>query len=104
MFLMEGEHTSLIIIWSDRLMPRLAVWTRFNPTMLAVQKEVFSGTIGDIRAVYSDLSMDVLDSVADSHRLFAAELAGGPLLDLGPYPLVWVSAIFQLKQVTGDKA
>lgn len=67
------------------------VWTRFNPTMIAVQKALFSGEIGDVRCLYADLSMDCYGKRPDDNRLLAAELAGGALLDLGPYPLVWVS-------------
>lgn len=40
--------------------------------------------------------MDSFGKRPDEHRLFSAELAGGPLLDLGPYPLVWVSTAVQL--------
>lgn len=61
--------------------------------MLAVQKAVFDGEIGDVRCVYSDLSIDAFGKRPDSHRVLSAELAGGALLDLGPYPMVWVSTI-----------
>lgn len=70
---------------------RSGVWTRFNPVMLAVQKALFSGDIGEVRCLYADLSMDCYGKRANSNRLLAADLAGGALLDLGPYPLVWVS-------------
>jgi predicted dehydrogenase len=58
--------------------------------MLAAQKAVFDGAIGEVRCVYSDLSMDAYGKRPASHRVLAAELAGGALLDLGPYPMVWV--------------
>jgi predicted dehydrogenase len=61
--------------------------------MLAVQKAVFDGEIGDVRCVYSDLSMDAFGKRPDSHRVLSAELAGGALLDLGPYPMLWVSVL-----------
>nr|WPS94661.1 dimeric dihydrodiol dehydrogenase [Naematelia aurantialba]WPS94686.1 dihydrodiol dehydrogenase / D-xylose 1-dehydrogenase [Naematelia aurantialba] len=67
-----------------------AVWTRFNPVLLAIQEAIHKDNIiGDVRCVYSDLSMDLLDSEPDTHRVKSAELGGGPLLDVGPYPLVW---------------
>ncbi|WRT68239.1 uncharacterized protein IL334_005215 [Kwoniella shivajii] len=67
-----------------------AVWTRFNPVLLAVQKAIHQeNVIGDVRCLYSDLSMNSLGIRPDSDRLLSADLAGGPLLDLGPYPLVW---------------
>lgn len=69
----------------------LAVWTRFNPVMLAIQKAVHvDNVIGDIRCLYSDHSMDVYGEKPGTHRVLSAELAGGPLLDVGPYPMVWV--------------
>ena len=68
-----------------------AVWTRFNPVLLEIQKALHDGVIGDVRCLYSDLSMRSAYTKPDSHRLLSAEMAGGPLLDLGPYPLVWVS-------------
>lgn len=67
------------------------MWTRFNPCMLAAQKALFESVIGDVRCVYSDFSVDGYRKRPDSHRVLAAELAGGALLDLGPYPMVWVS-------------
>ncbi|WVN90151.1 uncharacterized protein L203_105387 [Cryptococcus depauperatus CBS 7841] len=67
-----------------------AVWTRFNPVMLAIQKAVHEdGLIGDIRCIYSDHAMDVYKKRPVTDRLLSAELAGGSLLDIGPYPLVW---------------
>lgn len=70
-----------------------AVWTRFNPVMLAIQKAIHEDNlIGEIRCMYSDLAMDAYKKRPNTNRLFAAELGGGSLLDLGPYPLVWVSS------------
>lgn len=72
-----------------------AVWTRFNPVLIAVQQAVHSGVIGEIRCLYSDLSMRSLDTNPSNHRTLIPELAGGALLDLGPYPLVWVSKVVE---------
>ncbi|OCF37777.1 dimeric dihydrodiol dehydrogenase [Kwoniella heveanensis BCC8398] len=70
------------------------VWTRFNPMMLAVQKAVHEDdVIGEIRCMYSDHSMDVYKKRPDTDRLLSAELAGGCLLDIGPYPMVWTMMI-----------
>ncbi|WWD02469.1 hypothetical protein V865_000509 [Kwoniella europaea PYCC6329] len=67
-----------------------AVWTRFNPVLRSIQRAIHQDDlIGDIRCLYSDLSMDSFGKRKDTDRLLNAELAGGPLLDLGPYPLVW---------------
>ncbi len=67
------------------------MWTRFNPTMLAVQKAIRSGAIGDVHALYVDHAADEYTKGSLSSRLLSPELAGGPLMDLGPYPMVWVS-------------
>lgn len=45
--------------------------------------------IGDLSAVFADLSMSRYRSLPDTDRMFAPELAGGVQLDCGPYPLVW---------------
>ena len=59
--------------------------------MLAIQKAIHQdNVIGEIRGLYSDFSMDIYGKKPDTNRVLSAELAGGPLLDVGPYPLVWV--------------
>ncbi|MDK3257237.1 Gfo/Idh/MocA family protein [Blastococcus capsensis] len=60
-----------------------AMWTRFQPAVVAVRELVADGAIGEVRSVQADLGIareyDPLD------RLFAMELGGGALLDLGVY-------------------
>ncbi|GAA6030810.1 hypothetical protein JCM8097_008887 [Rhodosporidiobolus ruineniae] len=67
-----------------------AVWTRFQPYGYKVQEVVRSGVIGEIRALEANLCIDFTDTVAKDpgHRLYNPALAGGALLDLGPYPFV----------------
>ena len=68
--------------------------------MIAVQKALHEDrVIGDIRAIYSDLSINFEGHVDDSNRVFNPELAGGMLLDLGPYPMLWVSHLASLGRV-----
>ncbi|WWD18925.1 hypothetical protein CI109_103381 [Kwoniella shandongensis] len=89
----EWKHLASIAK-SKSLFLMEAVWTRFNPTMLAIQKAIHEDDlIGEIRCLYSDLSMDGYKKRKDTDRLLAAELAGGALLDIGPYPLVWTMMI-----------
>lgn len=60
--------------------------------MLAVQKAVHEdNTIGEIRCIYTDHSMDAYGKRPDTDRVLSAQSAGGALLDVGPYPMVWVS-------------
>lgn len=57
--------------------------------MLAVQKAIHEDNlIGEIRCMYSDHAMDAYKKRPDTDRVFAAELGGGGLLDIGPYPRV----------------
>lgn len=71
------------------------MWTRFNPTLLAVQKAVFDGIIGDVHYLTSDFSAAAVGVRPEDHKTFSPDLAGGALLDIGPYPLVWVSTFGQ---------
>ncbi|MBB3083364.1 Gfo/Idh/MocA family protein [Geodermatophilus sabuli] len=60
-----------------------AMWTRFQPAVVRLRELVADGAIGEVRSVQADLGVardyDPLD------RLFALELGGGALLDLGVY-------------------
>ncbi|KAH9440825.1 hypothetical protein Pst134EA_007778 [Puccinia striiformis f. sp. tritici] len=63
-----------------------AVWTRFFPLTYSFQKIIESGAIGEIERVDSDFSINFPpDSFSSDHRIVNPELAGGALLDLGPY-------------------
>nr|UXV25320.1 A0956 protein [Curvibasidium rogersii] len=66
-----------------------AVWTRFQPISFAVDKVLASGVIGDLVAVRTELSTHWKGP--DSHRMVNPDLAGGALLDLGPYAWVWLA-------------
>lgn len=60
-----------------------AMWTRFQPASRQMRAWVDNGAIGEVRAVQADLG--VVREVDPSDRLFAKELGGGALLDLGVY-------------------
>jgi predicted dehydrogenase len=60
-----------------------AMWTRFNPVVTRVRELVAEGAIGEVKAVYADFSENFPYDAG--HRLWAPELAGGALLDLGVY-------------------
>lgn len=62
-----------------------AMWTRFQPAILAVKRIIAEGHIGEVRAVQADLVAFREFDPAD--RLFAPELGGGAMLDLGVYPI-----------------
>ncbi|MGY1739192.1 MULTISPECIES: Gfo/Idh/MocA family protein [unclassified Blastococcus] len=60
-----------------------AMWTRFQPAVVALRDLVAEGAIGEVRSVQADLGVARVYDPAD--RLFALELGGGALLDLGVY-------------------
>ncbi|MGY2064623.1 Gfo/Idh/MocA family protein [Blastococcus sp. SYSU DS0619] len=60
-----------------------AMWTRFQPAVVAVRELIADGAIGELRSVQADLGVAREYDPAD--RLFAMALGGGALLDLGVY-------------------
>jgi predicted dehydrogenase len=60
-----------------------AMWTRFQPAVVAVRELIAAGAIGEVRSVQADLGVAREYDPVD--RLFAMELGGGALLDLGVY-------------------
>ncbi|MGW5651403.1 Gfo/Idh/MocA family protein [Streptomyces humi] len=66
-----------------------ALWTFFLPRFDVVRQILDSGVLGDIHTVLADHG----EHFAPGHRILRADLAGGPLLDLGTYPVslaTWV--------------
>jgi predicted dehydrogenase len=60
-----------------------AMWTRFQPAVVALRELVADGAIGEVRSVQADLG--VAREYDPSDRLFDLALGGGALLDLGVY-------------------
>jgi predicted dehydrogenase len=60
-----------------------AMWTRFQPAVVAVRELVADGAIGQVRSVQADLGVAREYDPVD--RLFDLALGGGALLDLGVY-------------------
>ena len=60
-----------------------AMWTRFQPAIRRAKQLIADGAIGQVRAVTADLGVRRELDVTD--RMFALELGGGALLDLGVY-------------------
>ena len=66
-----------------------ALWTFFLPKFDVVRQLLESGALGEIHTVLADNG----EHFTSEHRIMRADLAGGPLLDLGTYPLalaLWV--------------
>jgi predicted dehydrogenase len=64
-----------------------AMWTRFLPHMGRIRELVRGGALGDVRAVLADHGQSLPGD--PTHRVNAASLGGGALLDLGIYPLAF---------------
>lgn len=61
-----------------------ALWTRFNPNLIAVKKRIDSGEIGEIKYINADFAFKS-DKSLDS-RVMDLNLGGGAILDIGIYP------------------
>ncbi|WP_129336667.1 Gfo/Idh/MocA family protein [Cellulomonas endophytica] len=62
-----------------------AMWTRFLPHVAAMHQVIAAGEIGEIVSVRADHGQFFAHD--PKSRLYAPELAGGALLDLGVYPV-----------------
>jgi predicted dehydrogenase len=66
-----------------------ALWTFFLPKFDAIGQIIEQGVLGEIRSVIADHG----EHFAADHRIMRPELAGGPLLDLGTYPVALATAL-----------
>ncbi len=60
-----------------------AMWTRFQPAIVASRELIADGAIGEVRAVQAELGVDRPYDPTD--RLFDPAQGGGAMLDLGVY-------------------
>ena len=60
-----------------------AMWTRFQPAIVALRDLVADGAIGEVRSVQADLG--VAKEYDPTDRMFDLALGGGALLDVGVY-------------------
>ena len=68
-----------------------ATWTRFFPLSVVIRRMIEDGEIGEVLRVSADLSTGEAPEIYEaSHRNVNKDLAGGALLDLGAYSLLWV--------------
>jgi predicted dehydrogenase len=68
-----------------------AMWARFVPHMVEVRRLLAEGALGDVVTVIADHGQWFAEDPA--FRLFAPELGGGALLDLGIYPVSFASMV-----------
>jgi predicted dehydrogenase len=67
-----------------------AFWTFFLPKFDVFRQVLEARAIGEIKSTYTDYG----EYFAPNHRIFDPKLAGGPLLDLGTYPVSLLTEIF----------
>jgi predicted dehydrogenase len=68
-----------------------AMWTRFLPHVARIRELLADGALGEIVTVTADHGQWFPED--REHRLFAPELGGGALLDLGVYPVAFASMV-----------
>lgn len=73
-----------------------AMWSRFFPVALKVRDWLENGVIGDIRLVTVNFGFNA--PVSNESRLFAPELGGGALLDIGVYTIAFATMAFGCKE------
>ncbi len=61
-----------------------ALWTRFNPSLIAIKKHIDNGEIGQIKFINVDFSFKTDKSLES--RVLDLNLGGGTILDIGIYP------------------
>jgi predicted dehydrogenase len=67
-----------------------AMWTKFLPKFDVVRQLLDGGALGEIHTVIADHG----EFFTPDHRIYDASLAGGPLLDLGTYPIALAHSVF----------
>ncbi len=66
-----------------------ALWTYFLPKFDVLQQIFDADVLGEIKSVHTEYG----EYFTRDHRIFDPALAGGPLLDLGTYPLSLMSTL-----------
>jgi predicted dehydrogenase len=66
-----------------------ALWTFYLPKFDVLRQLLETKAIGEIKSVYTEYG----EYFTPDHRIFDPKLAGGPLLDLGTYPISLLTEI-----------
>ncbi|KZT59898.1 NAD(P)-binding protein [Calocera cornea HHB12733] len=101
-----AEFKSLVAFAKEKnLFFMEAMWTRFQPVAEYVKQIVAKDELGPVRLLQADLAGDFkLDTIPKTHRILDPKLGGGALLDLGPYPFVWlIIALFEYPKNQGRR-
>jgi predicted dehydrogenase len=92
-FTMTGQEARDLVSSAreKKLFMMEAMWTRFLPHVVALRELLKSGRLGDLVAFEADHGQWF--ELNPDFRLFAPELGGGALLDLGVYPVSFASML-----------
>jgi len=82
---LAGAHELVDLARSRGLFAMEAMWTRFQPTVVALLDALSSGVVGEVRHVHADLGFPVPED--PSSRFYDPVQGGGALLDMGVYPV-----------------
>ncbi|HEX4307885.1 MAG TPA: Gfo/Idh/MocA family oxidoreductase [Solirubrobacterales bacterium] len=86
------EAREIVAVARDQgLFAMEAMWTRFLPHVAVIRDWLARGLLGDIVTVTADHGQWFAED--RDFRLFAPELGGGALLDLGVYPVSFASMV-----------
>jgi predicted dehydrogenase len=86
------EARALVALARDKgLFMMEAMWTRFLPHVIKIRELIAEGAIGRVMAFEADHGKYFVEDAG--HRLYAPELGGSALLDLGIYPISFASMI-----------
>ncbi len=77
-----------------------AMWTRFLPAMVQLREWLKEGRIGQLKQIHASFGVPI----SNTPRIYDPKLAGGALLDLGIYPLSFVSMVMQGKRPSAIQA
>ncbi|MFY9783474.1 MAG: Gfo/Idh/MocA family oxidoreductase [Acidimicrobiales bacterium] len=97
-FTMTGQEARDLVALarSKNLFLMEAMWTRFLPHVIALRELISQGALGEIVTVEADHGQWFPRD--PGFRLFAPELGGGAVLDLGVYPISFASMILGAPQ------
>lgn len=82
----QAEHM-ISVAKTNNLFFCEALWTYFLPKFDVIRQIVDAGILGEIKSIYTDYG----EFFTRDHRIFNAALAGGPLMDLGTYPVALIT-------------
>jgi predicted dehydrogenase len=88
-----GDETQTLIerARAEKIFFMEAMWTKCLPFFSKTLEIIRAGVIGDIRTIRADFSK--FTPYSEGSRLFSKELGGGAYLDLGVYPVSFITAI-----------